>query len=118
MSWGFGHFFTSLSEWTSFNHDQCNAILQARNITINNAYLPFKEGWERQQTVPDLLFVCVWLVLVSLGAWRAWRPENRLKMKAQRVAFPLLFLYGIFFVRMILIGAVQYVDTCRSLLSK
>jgi len=40
MSWDFAsveHFFTSLFEWTSFNHDQCNAILQARNIEIPNA---------------------------------------------------------------------------------
>jgi hypothetical protein len=118
MSWDFGHFFTSLFGWTSFNHAQCNAILQARNITIDNAYLPFKEGWERQETLPALAFLVCWFALMGFIIRPAWLPENRHKQVGQVRWITLIFLLvGLICFWLTLVGAVQYVDTCRSLLN-
>jgi hypothetical protein len=103
-------------EWTSFNHAQCNDILQARNVSVGN-YLPFKAGWEREDTIPGFVYLTLWLTLVSGTAGVAWRPQNRLKMRTQRIVAPFFVLWGLLLLCFHLRGAAEYVDACRSLLN-
>jgi len=100
----------------TFNHAQCNDILQARNIAVGN-YLPFKAGWEREDTIAGSIYLTLWLLLVSGIAGVAWRPENRLKMRGQRIAAPFFVLWGILILCFHLNGAAEYVGACRSLLN-
>lgn len=44
---GFEHLITSLGQLSSFDHSRCDAILQARQIEVINAYNPGKSGFER-----------------------------------------------------------------------
>lgn len=109
------HLVVSLGQLRSFSHSQCDAILQARQIEVVNAYNPRKSGFERDTVYFGLYWVVGWLlvVLTVLGfSWRSKDPNRR----TARLVLPLFALAGLGGLYVQLQAMAEYVDTCQRLL--
>jgi hypothetical protein len=109
------HFITSLLHLWSFNHAQCDAILQRRGIEVMNAYNPDKSGVGRDAVYFGFFWIFGWLVLVGGMLFLAWRREDK-RARTGRIVLPLFLVLGLFMLYVQLRAMVQYVDTCRQLL--
>jgi len=111
------HFISSLLLLFSFDHAKCDAILQARNISVANAYDPAKTNM-RDSVYFGFWFVLCWETLVVASAIWAWRRanESRPNIGVQRFGLPIFGLFGVFFLYLQLSAMVKYVETCTSLM--
>jgi hypothetical protein len=110
-----GHLITSLSHLLSFNHAQCDAILQSRRIEVVNAYNPGKAGWGRDGVYFGFFWIIGWLAMCSAALVFAWRQQDP-NAKMRRRVFPFFLLFGLCLLYVQLQTMAQYVDVCRSVL--
>ena len=101
----------------SFDHAKCDAILQARNIEVVNAYEPGKApGW-RDYVYFGFWWVLVWETLVVAAAIWEWKhPRSTPRSGWNRIALTAFSVFGLFFMYLQLSAMVKYVDTCTSLM--
>jgi hypothetical protein len=109
------HFITSLLHLWSFNHDQCNAILQRRGIEVTNAYDPDKTGVGRDSVYFGFFWIVGWLALVGGMLFLAWRREDK-RARTGRIVLPFFLVFGLLILYLHLQAMAQYVDKCRQLL--
>lgn len=112
---GFHHLVTSLSQLSSFDHSRCDAILQARQIEVINAYNPGKSGFERDSVYFGFYWAVGWLALVSASIIASWRRSDK-NSKSLRFILPAFFLFGLGMLYVQLQAMAEYADTCKRLL--
>jgi hypothetical protein len=106
----------ALLQLFSFNHAQCNAILQRTGTYIPNAYNPAKPR-------PDSTYEGLGVALVGVAvwtaiAWRAWRVDRHSKFGRYRYGLLVFVFLSFASVYLQLDGIADYVDSCRRLLVK
>ena len=111
----FGHLVVSLSQLHSFSHSRCDAIFQARQIEVVNAYNPRKSGFERDTVYFGLYWIVGWLLLVLAGLVLSWRSKDPNRRMA-RLVLPFFALAGLGGLYVQLQAMAEYVDTCQRLL--
>jgi len=112
---GLDHLLVSLSQLRNFSHSQCDAVLQARQIEVINAYSPHKTGFERDTVYFGLYWDIGCLLLVIAGLVFAWRRKEANSRTARFVLpFFLLFGLGLFYVQ--LQAMAEYADVCQRIL--
>jgi hypothetical protein len=112
-----GHFFTSLFELTSFNHAQCDAILNSRHIEVWEVFEPYPPGSGGNTVYDGLIALPVIGIVAVFMYWAASRPDMRGSREATGRPYFLFFavIVGMIFC-VHLEATARYVDTCRTLL--
>jgi hypothetical protein len=111
----FDHLVVSLGQLHSFNHSQCDAILQARQIEVVNAYSPRKSGFERDTVYSGLYWIVGWLLVVLIGLAFSWRSKDPNRRTA-RLVLPFFVLAGLGGLCVQLQAMAEYADTCQRVL--
>lgn len=109
------HLVVSLSQLQSFSHSRCDAILQARQIEIVNAYSPRKSGFERDTVYFGFYWIVGWLLVVLTGLVFSWRSKDT-NRRAARLVLPFFALAGLGMLYVQLQAMAEYADTCQRLL--
>ncbi len=105
------HFVSSLGHLGSFDHDECDRILQLRGIEIPNAYLLRKSVGARNEIYLGLSALAIWGTVMVYSCWLSWQPEERhTRLGRNRYIPPAVLLIGVMLLWAQLDGMVQYVD--------
>ena len=104
---------SSLLSLFSFDHSKCDAILQLRHIDIPNAFTPDKPLGD--SVYIGFWWVVIWEALIVTWCVQMWkRQDPDPVVKYLLLPFAALGLYCLF---LLLEGMVNYIDTCKSVLS-
>lgn len=110
------HTLSSLSQILSFSHVRCDLILQQRSIGITNAYMPERNGWQRDTVYYGLLVIAAWLAgCAGLFIFSCFKRGEGLR--EMRAVFAFAFLAGLGALSAQLFAMANYVDACKLLLT-
>lgn len=107
------NYLPALSQFFTFHHGQCDAILRQREISIWGAYSPLKGN----TIYLGLAFVAIWELLVVGTGVHAWISKDAgASTKVWRFVSLFFGANGLVGLAAQLIGAARYSTTCRLLL--
>jgi len=112
---GLDHLLVSLSQLRNFSHSQCDAVLQARQIEVINAYNPHKSGFERDTVYFGLYWDIGCLLLVIAGLVYSWRRKDA-NSRTARFVLPFFLLFGLGLLYVQLQAMAVYADACQRIL--
>lgn len=109
------HILASLTHLFSFDHSQCDVILQARQIEVVNTYDPGKSpGW-RDSVYFGFWWILIWEIAVVASSVYYWRRSGARAFKTRFVLTPMA-IGGAYILFVQLSAMADYSDRCRSIL--